>query len=101
MLGKELIAYRLLHLRLLVACGILCWKVYLLAYHEFALCHARVALGKERTILYRRAANAVGCLNVEHVGLIVVNKRLQGEVVGCHLLKHIVHCIGKGYAIRA
>jgi hypothetical protein len=101
LLGEELFAYALLHLGLLAACGILGREVDFLAHYKLALGYAGVALGEERAVLYRRSAKRVGRFDVENVGLIVVCKSLQGEVVGCYLLEHIANGVGKGCATRA
>ena len=101
LLGKELVAHGLLHLSLLVACGILRGEINLLAYHKLALRHAGVSLREERAVLHGRSGEGVARLYLKHIGLAVVGKRLQGEVVGCHLLEHVANGVGKGCAIRA
>ena len=101
LLGEELFAYALLHLGLLAAGCILSWEVNLLTHYKLALGYAGVALGEERAVLYGRSAERVGCLDVEHVGLIVVCESLEGEVVGCYLLEHVADSVGEGYATRA
>ena len=101
LLGEELLAYALLHLGLLAACGILGGEIYLLAHYKLALGYARITLGEERAVLYRRSAKRVGRFDVEHVGLIVVCESLEGEVVGCYLLEYVANGVGKGCAIRA
>ena len=101
LLGKELVAHGLLHLSLLVAGGILRGEINLLAYHKLALRHAGVCLREERAVLHGRSGEGIASLYLKHIGLAVVGKRLQGEVVGCHLLEHVANGVGKGCAIRA
>ena len=101
LLGEQLVAYGLLHLRLLAAGGILRREVYLLAHHKFALGNAGVALREERAVLYRRTAEGVRGFYVEHIGAHVMRRRLQDEVVSSYLLEHVANGVGEGGATRA
>ena len=95
----DLSAHSFLQVRLFVAVGIFRGELYLLAHHEFALCHARISAAEEGAVFHRQAIERIGSLYVEHLRLIVVVKSLQREVVLCNLFQHVADaalCPGGG-----
>ncbi len=102
LLDKQLVAYGLLHLSLLVA-----WRHTSWGNQSPDLPQARSPPRRSKPFvkngLYSTdgPARALPAFMSSTSAWHVVGKRLQGEVVGCHLLEHVADGVGEGCAIRA